>query len=273
MVRNTDDLLISSVTVSSNALTIESFEFTRLATGRFEGDPLSALSTLRRFGQLDPQLMARRRLPPPWTPTAPSLVGRGDEETIRWARAGFRRPMGVLLDAPATEKRSHSSREGSTWGDFSASRSWLTFTEGVLEVWLLGDEVGDELRARFWPRRVDESAPAAWSLSLCHRRRSLGDTSSVSSFGKPPSPIKSFHASRAIGVVILAAGAGGAIGDRCAAVGKPRAGEGAGRASFSLSSSSSMVITSTSAGSSLRFDGLAAAGWSTADGGDLYSYF
>lgn len=85
----------------------------------FEASPKSesARSIFRRLGQLAPQLMAFLKglsLPGP----LPSLGGRGEDETMRWARSGFVRPDGLAF-VPGTENRSHSSRAGSARGVLS----------------------------------------------------------------------------------------------------------------------------------------------------------
>ena len=74
----------------------------------------SGRSSFRRLGQLAPQLMAFLRglsLAKP----LPSLEGRGEDETMRWASSGFVRPDG-LVSVPGRENRSHSSKAGSARG-------------------------------------------------------------------------------------------------------------------------------------------------------------
>lgn len=67
-------------------------------------------STRLRFGQFNPQLIARRRFASAFDP----FVDLGDDETISCARAGWAIPKGVVaFSAPFNEYRSHSSNVGS----------------------------------------------------------------------------------------------------------------------------------------------------------------
>lgn len=72
---------------------------------------------------------------------------------MRCANMGFAAPNGVAFSAPLSEKRSHSSSAGSAFGDLYALTSFLTLTAGVFGLELLGEEVGEELRALFLPLR------------------------------------------------------------------------------------------------------------------------
>lgn len=160
-------------------------------------------STRRRFGQCEPQLIARLKLLSPCA-GVPSFFGRGEEDTIRWAKAGFVAPNGFLLSWPPTAKRSHRSRAGSARGDFKACFSFLTLTAGVLSFSTAGDESGDELRARFLPRRGTRGETEASTLSwfVCHKRRSLGDVF-FSWFSGSGTPMRSCQAKRLTGVAVL----------------------------------------------------------------------
>jgi hypothetical protein len=113
---------------------------------------------------------------------------------------------GVAFSLPGKANWSHNSRAGSACGALSASCSFLTFTAGVADFELAGDEVGEELRALFRPfrRSTGEMAGNASSRSLCHMIRSLGENSS-SSFGVSVIPSKSCQESLPKGVVALAA--------------------------------------------------------------------
>lgn len=86
----------------------------------------SARSTLRRFGQFAPQLMALRN------PLSHVVLDvRGEDDTMICARAEFMAPIGVTDLDPLREKRSQSSRAGSAWGDLRARDNLWTFTAGV----------------------------------------------------------------------------------------------------------------------------------------------
>lgn len=118
---------------------------------------------------------------------------------MRWARAGLVAPSGLLLSAaPPTAKRSHRSSAGSACSDsdFKAFLSFLTLTTGVRILSPAGEEMGDELRARFLPRRGTrgEIMSAASSRSLCQRRRSVGEVSSSCLSGSV-TPMRSCQAS------------------------------------------------------------------------------
>lgn len=64
------------------------------------------------------------------------------------------RPSGVVdASDPLREYRSQSSRVGSAWGDFRALASFFTLTAGGLNLSAEGEEIGDELLARFLLRR------------------------------------------------------------------------------------------------------------------------
>lgn len=121
-------------------------------------------------------------------------------------------------------------------------------TAGVLGLELDGDEVGDELRARFFPLRVNmgEMIDAKLSLSVCHKRRSLGGESSSSLEEVSFVTIRSCHASLASGVAVLGLRmldeAAGDVLDCGTKLG-----------AFSLSDPSSMVITVTPCGRLLCF--------------------
>lgn len=72
------------------------------------GFAASARSTLRRLGQFSPQLMALR------SPPSPAILdGRGDDETMIWAKVEFIAPSGATVVDPLRENRSHSSSAGS----------------------------------------------------------------------------------------------------------------------------------------------------------------
>jgi hypothetical protein len=108
-------------------------------------------STRRRFGQWDPQLIARLKLLSPWDGTL-SFDGRGEEDIIRWARTGFVAPTVLSLSGTPTPKRSHKSKAGSIRCVVNACLSRFTLA-AVLALSYAGEDTGDELLARFFPRR------------------------------------------------------------------------------------------------------------------------
>ena len=129
-----------------------------------------------------------------------------------WASAGFVAPREVAEVEPLKEKRSHSSRAGSAWGDLRAAANFFTFTTGVLDLDLdlaAGEEVvGDELRARFLPllRGITGEALYGWACLVSHRMRSLG----LMSWSSPcwGAPIRSFHFNLLAGVTEVLAVSG-----------------------------------------------------------------
>lgn len=148
------DLLSSPVMLRSRALTMvvlaEPVGLPSRAASADRAD--SCRSNLLRFGQFVPQLIALRKL---LSPTAvwfdlPACRGCGEDETINCANAWFFAPVGVIACEPLKEKRSQSSIAGSACGDFKARESCLTLTAGAATLdELAGDDVGEELRARF----------------------------------------------------------------------------------------------------------------------------
>lgn len=125
------------------------------AAMRAKGSPRSPR---RLLGQWAPQLIARRRPPSDEALAVPgaamNLAGCGEDEIITWASAGFGAPKDAVAVEPLQENRSHNSRAGSAWGDLRASDNCFTLTVGGVDLELFaGDEMGEELRARFLPRR------------------------------------------------------------------------------------------------------------------------
>ena len=150
------------VTVSRSAETREDFEAaSKSRCPLLPWLPGFVFSTFRLLGQFCPQLTARRRLDTPFCDVE-FLDGRGDDDTMSCARAGLAVPSGVLwLAGLLRENRSHSSRVGSGCGDFKALVNLLTLTAGMLFWSADGDDVGEELRARFLPFRASIGERAA----------------------------------------------------------------------------------------------------------------
>jgi hypothetical protein len=124
---------------------------------------------------------------------------------MSWASSGLVRPDGLAF-APGTEKRSHNSNAGSARGVLRTWASFFTSTAGVacLEA---GDEIGDELLARFRPLRGSSGDMATgWSVSssLRQRIRWPGEKFS-SSWGASGLLSRSCHVVRPAGVTALSA--------------------------------------------------------------------
>lgn len=117
------------------------------------------------------------------------------------------KPDGDVPFPPCKAKRSHSSRVGSALGVFKACESFLIFTAGVAGIALLGDEAGDELRARFRFFRpiIGDILCESRSGMLCHSSCSAGASSSSSFNGDLVSPIRSCQTSLVTGVGVLSA--------------------------------------------------------------------
>jgi hypothetical protein len=192
------------VTVSSSAETSEDFEAaSKSRCPLLPWEPGLIFSIFRFLGQVCPQLTARRRLDTPFWDVE-SLDGRGDDDTMSCARAGFAAPSGVLwLAGLLRENRSHSSRVGSGCGDFKALVNLFILTAGTLLWSAHGEDVGEELLARFLPLRAsmgERAAPYSASGLLSHRILSLGDTS-FSSSAFALGSTRSFQLSLVTGVV------------------------------------------------------------------------
>lgn len=182
------------VTVSKRAVTSEDFEAaSRSRCPRLPWLPGFGFSNFRRFGACRPQLTVLRKLLLDRDDDA-SFEGRGDDETISCARLGLVKPTADAgLSCLASEYRSHSSSVGSACGDFKAFASFCTFKEGGAGVSVAGDDIGEELRARFVPFRETSGdrpeAKTGWRL-LSHKILSFGDTvtsSSVAGLGSTKS--------------------------------------------------------------------------------------
>jgi hypothetical protein len=144
-------LLISPVTVFSSADTMDVLESPFGCSWEVAVDTVVARSAFRRFGHWAPQLMALRKLRS--VCGVVSLFGRGEDETMRCDNNGLVNPDGDAPFPPAKANRSHNSSVGSALGVLRAWDSFLTFTAGVCGMGWLGEEAGDELLARFRPRR------------------------------------------------------------------------------------------------------------------------
>lgn len=190
------------VTVSSSAFTIEDLDASISSISVLRRLPDVDLSTLLLLGQFKPQLIARLRLDSPTV----GFDGRGEDDTISCASAGFASPRGLpALSVPFSEYRSHNSSVGSACGDLRACASFLTFTEGVLDLSATGDETGDELLARFLPLRFNMGDNAGMynvSCLLSQRSRSFGDVV-VSSSVPPAGSSSSCQVNRVAGVVVV----------------------------------------------------------------------
>lgn len=113
---------------------------------------------------------------------------------------------------PGTEKRSQRSKAGSARGVLRTCASFLMSTVGVA-CFEAGEEMGDELLARFRPLRVSSGDMArGWleSSSLRHRMRSPGERFS-SSWGASGLLSKSCHAVRLAGVATVTALSGSEV--------------------------------------------------------------
>lgn len=122
---------------------------------------------------------------------------------MSWASSGLVRPDGLAF-APGTEKRSHNSKAGSARGVLRTWANFFTSTAGVacLDA---GDEIGDELLARFRPLRGSSGDMATgWptSLSLRQRTRWPGERFSASR-GASGLLSRSCHVVRPAGVTAL----------------------------------------------------------------------
>lgn len=173
------------VTVSRRAVTSDDFDAaSRSRCPRLPWLPGFGFSNFRRFGACRPQLTVRRKLLLDRDELT-SLDGRGDEETISCARLGFVKPTAEAgLSFLASEYRSHSSSVGSACGDFNAFASFCTFSEGGAGASVAGDDIGDELRARFVPLREtsgDRPEAKTGCRLLSHNILSFGNTVTSSS--------------------------------------------------------------------------------------------
>lgn len=134
-----------------------------------------------------------------------SFDGFGDDETVSCAREGFMAPLGVVMFSdPFSEYRSHSSTVGSTWGDRRAVLNLSTLTAGKPPLSVAGDDIGEELRARFLPFRFiigDNAAAYSVSCWLFQSNLSFGEEISASfSAGAAFGSSKSLQFNRVTGV-------------------------------------------------------------------------
>lgn len=219
--------LMLLVTVSRSAVTRDDFEAASISRcWLLLWLPDLDLSTFLLFGQFKPQLIALRRLASPRRPDV-SFDGFGDDETISCARTGLTAPLGVvIISGPFNEYRSHNSKVGSAWGDLRAVFSLSTLTAGKLPLSVAGDDVGDELRARFLPFRGiigDKAAAYRVSCWLFHSSLSFGEISTSFSAGRAFGSGRSLQFRRVTGVMAFPATVAPVLGTPLVLVGVPLA--------------------------------------------------